>query len=432
MAKAKDTSKESTSDKKEFKDILFEQFNKEFPDSPLEHMDESELANIPGWITTGNYALNWIISKSMFKGLPMGRISIFSGDPATGKSMIALSMMREPGIDTIIYFDSEGGGVTTDFATLLGIDPKKVLYAQVETIEELTAKMRFLIDTMEKNKTSKNVYMVVDSISMVSTDKEKDPEAGADMGNRGKVMRSFFRQYARKMQKLNICAVFTAHLTKNIGGYGPSEVVSGGTILGYAPTMEVRFSVDNQNSEVEKSARGATMQKLKATIIKSRLGTKGKQVKFEVENNKGINPYSGIFDILRDYQFIIPVSADVEKQIADKFIPKKSTGWWMFKPWEGTGKGEDEKTSAITVEFYNRFIKEGLTSDTGKFREGDIVEYCKNYDWFLIEIERLLDTIDEEDTETFASVEAQKTKDDSDDSEKAPADAPSVSITEVN
>jgi len=428
MAKVKaDTLKgEEKSSNKDFKDILFEQFNKEFPDSPLEHMGRFRSSTIPGWITTGNYALNWAISKSIFKGLPMGRISIFSGDPATGKSMVALSMMREPGIDTIVYLDSEGGGVTKEFAEFLGVDPKKILYAQIETIEELIAKMRFIIDTMEKNKSSKNIYLVVDSISMISTEKEKDPEAGADMGNRGKVMRSFFRQYARKMQKLNICAVFTAHLTKNIGGYGPSDVVSGGTILGYAPTMEVRFATDNANSEVEKSARGATMQKIRANIIKSRLGTKGKQVKIELESSKGLNPYSGLFDILRDFQFIIPAAADVPEQIKNKAIPKKGTGWWMFKPWAGTGKGEDEKTSPLTVEYYERFIKDGITSDTGKFREGDIVEYCKKYDWFLIEVQRLLDTIEEDldNNEDFKPVGEIKQI------ESAPSE-PSVEITEV-
>lgn len=64
---------------------LISQFNKDFPDSPLEQMNESNLADVPGWMTTGNYALNWIISKDMNKGLPMGRVILFTGDPGSGK-----------------------------------------------------------------------------------------------------------------------------------------------------------------------------------------------------------------------------------------------------------------------------------------------------------------------------------------------------------
>ena len=408
MAKKKETSNEtSTVSGKDFSAVLMEQFNKQFEDSPLATMDESDLAEVPGWISTGNYALNWIISKDIFKGLPMGRIVLLTGNAGSGKSLISLAMMREPSIDTIVYLDTEGGGASKQFAEYLGVDPKKVLYAQVETIESLIDKMKFIIDMIEKNKTKKNILMVVDSISMISSEKELDPEAGADMGNKAKVTRSFFRSYARKMQKLNICAVFPAHLTKNIGGYGPSEVVSGGTILEYAPSVEIRFAVDNKESEVEKSARGATLQKIRAIIIKSRFGTKGKQVKFDLDNQRGINPYSGLFDILRDYQFVIPAAADVEDQIEKKKIPAKSSGWWMFKPWKGTGKGDDAPTSELTVEFYKDFIEKELTSKDGKFREGDVIKYCKENDWFLVEIQRLLETIDEENSEARMTIESE-------------------------
>lgn len=67
------------------KDDLMKQFNKEFPDAPLEQMDNSDLAKIPGWITTGNYTLNWAISKDINKGLPMGRVVLLTGDPGSGK-----------------------------------------------------------------------------------------------------------------------------------------------------------------------------------------------------------------------------------------------------------------------------------------------------------------------------------------------------------
>ena len=362
---------------------LISQFNKEFPDSPIEEMDSSALAQVPGWISTGNYALNWCISKSLFKGVPLGRISLLSGDPGAGKSMIALSMMRQSDIDLIIYWDSEGGGVSIDFANFLGINPKKVLYSQIETVEDLKKKMQLLIDIVEKNKMTKKILLVVDSISMLSTEKELDPNAGADMGYRAKTTRSFFRQYSRKMQTLNIAAVFTAHLTDNIGGYGPSKVVSGGTILGYAPSAEIRFAKVNAESETEQSAKGTSLVKIRADMIKSRFGTTGKRVKFDLNVAKGLDAYSGIFNILEDYEFVIPAAKDVEEQIKEKNIPKKSTGWYMFKPW-----GNNEVAA-----LYKRLIDEKITSDSGKFREDDIKEYCKEYEWFLPTIQSILDTV---------------------------------------
>lgn len=371
----------------DIKSELMSQFKKEFSDSPLEVMSESQLAKIPGWITTGNYALNWAISKDIFKGLPMGRIILFSGDPASGKSMIALSMMREEDIDLIIYMDSEGGGVSEDFAKFLGIDPSKIMYNPVDTIEELIEKMKLVIDTIEKNKTAKNILMIVDSISMLTTERERDPSGGQDMGNKAKVTRAFFRTYSRKLQKLNIAVVMTAHLTQNIGGYGPAKSVAGGTVLGYAPSIEVRFSKVNAESETEKSARGTSMVKIRAEIEKSRFGTTGKRIKFDLDMQRGLDPYAGLFDILKDYEFIIPAASDLEGQIEEKKIPKKSSGWWMFKPWE------DEDTGSLkTKELFDKMIAEGLTK-SGKFREKEVKDFCRDYEWFMQEVQECLGTI---------------------------------------
>lgn len=361
---------------------LISQFNKDFPDSPLEQMNESAMAEVPGWMTTGNYALNWIVSKDMNKGLPMGRVILFTGDPGSGKSMVALSMMREPSIDLIVYMDSEGGGVTSDFADFLGIDASKILYTPIDTVEDLIGRMEKVIDIIEKNKSTKNVLMVIDSISMISTEREKDPKGGADMGAKAKLTRQFFRTYARKMQKLNIACVMTAHLTENIGGYGPSKTVAGGTIMGYMPSIEVRFTRVNAETELEQSAVGASLVKIRAEIIKSRFGTYGKRVKFDLDMEKGLDEYAGLGDILKDYGFMIPASADVEKQIAEKNIPKKSSGWWMFKPWG----------NPVTMELYQEMQDKGL-STSGKFREKQIKEFVRDNDWFKAKVAYLLTSI---------------------------------------
>lgn len=529
---------------------LMAQFNKEF-DSPLEVMSESSLANIPGWISTNNYALNWAISKDIFKGVAMSKVALFSGDPGAGKSMIALSMMGGKDLDLIIYFDSEGGGITTEFAEFLGVDPTKILYSTVDTVEDLIAKLEKTIDVISKNKQNKNILMIIDSISMISTEREVDPNGGADMGcytpdtlvptlaqddktiinkhineiklddkvlthlnswekvtkiftytkeekpelieiesvdgdiikltpnhrllvshdsnilwieassiletdllqkmphdffdvivgkddiinkaaidiyksvgiksikkientdnvydlevegahtyctgdniighnSKARLLRQFFRTYIRKLQKLNIATVITAHLTENIGGYGPAKVVSGGTSLGYAPSVEVRFSKVNAESETERNAIGTSMVKIRAEIIKSRFGTTGKIIKFDLDMERGLDLYAGLFDIMRDYGFIIPAASDLEKQIEEKNIPKKSTGWWIFKPWD------NEKT----IELYNKMQEKGLTSEGGKFRENKIKEFCADNKWFLDDVSAVLASIyDKKDLE---------------------------------
>lgn len=384
---------------------LVEQFNKAFPDQQIETLDASAIAEVPGWLDTGNYALNWISSRSIYNGFPLGRIVLLSGAAGAGKSMIALSAMRQPDIDYIYYFDSEGGGISKQFAKFMGINTKKVYYQQIETVESLTARFNIIADVLEKNKqTKKKILVIVDSISMLSTEKELNPDSGADMGNRAKVTREFFRKFARRMQSLNMCVVITAHLTQTIGGYGPSEVVSGGTILQYAPSLEVRFNKVNADSVIEKTAKGASMIKIRADIVKSRMGTLGKRVMFDLDMQNGLDRYAGLVDIMRDYGFVIPGASDLESQIAEKKVPAKSSGWWVFKPWV------DDEIGDKALKIHERLIAEKI-SNTGKFREDAIKTYCKDVPWFLGEVQKLLDTIyavelDSNSEKVIATVEA--------------------------
>ena len=40
------------------------------------------------WISTGNYALNYLISGDWSKGIPLGRVTCFAGESGSGKSYI--------------------------------------------------------------------------------------------------------------------------------------------------------------------------------------------------------------------------------------------------------------------------------------------------------------------------------------------------------
>lgn len=117
MAEEKNTDK--------LKKELMTQFNKDFPDSPLEQMNESNLAKIPGWISTNNYALNWAISKDMNKGLPMGRVVLLTGDPSSGKcvhedTMVKLLNQNEkPGVE---YLSEYSYGETSNDSDHLMFD----------------------------------------------------------------------------------------------------------------------------------------------------------------------------------------------------------------------------------------------------------------------------------------------------------------------
>ena len=40
------------------------------------------------WISTGNFALNYLISGDFNKGIPLGKVTVFAGESGAGKSYI--------------------------------------------------------------------------------------------------------------------------------------------------------------------------------------------------------------------------------------------------------------------------------------------------------------------------------------------------------
>ena len=41
------------------------------------------------WVSTGNYALNYLISGDFNKGIPLGKVTVFAGESGAGKSYFA-------------------------------------------------------------------------------------------------------------------------------------------------------------------------------------------------------------------------------------------------------------------------------------------------------------------------------------------------------
>jgi recombination protein RecA len=40
------------------------------------------------WVSTGNYALNYLISGNFDRGVPLGKVTVFAGESGAGKSFI--------------------------------------------------------------------------------------------------------------------------------------------------------------------------------------------------------------------------------------------------------------------------------------------------------------------------------------------------------
>jgi RecA/RadA recombinase len=79
------------------------------------------------WISTGNYALNYLISGDFNKGIPLGKVSVFAGESGSGKSYICSGNIvrhaQEQGI-FVVLVDTENA-LDEKWLHALGVDTAK-------------------------------------------------------------------------------------------------------------------------------------------------------------------------------------------------------------------------------------------------------------------------------------------------------------------
>jgi len=64
---------------------FFRSLIKDLPAMTTIAADGLSSSEFDGYVNTGSYALNAALSGSLFGGMPNNKITVFAGDPATGK-----------------------------------------------------------------------------------------------------------------------------------------------------------------------------------------------------------------------------------------------------------------------------------------------------------------------------------------------------------
>ena len=213
------------------------------PDGAI--IDDSIYARIDEWISTGNYILNAALSGSLFGGMPNRRSLMFAGQEGTGKTYLAMSIVRNAQAMGYfpIYYDSEGA-IDVDFVKRLGIDTTKFRIENIGTIEEFATMAAKLNETLFElkaaGKTPPKIIVVLDSLGSLSSTKEKsDTTSGSDKRDMTKQqsIRRTFRVIGNDFAKNGIPFIICNHVYAKIGSYVPGDEVSGGGGGKYSPSI---------------------------------------------------------------------------------------------------------------------------------------------------------------------------------------------------
>ena len=184
-----------------------------------------EGSDVKGYISTGSYSFNALVSGSIYGGIPDNKIVALAGEQATGKTYFALNVVREflntDPTAMVLYFDTEQA-ITSDLLKSRGIDTNRVAVLPVATVEEFRHQCVLTVDKyLEGDKDSRPRMMIVlDSLGMLSTEKEMNDTAEGkstrDM-TRAQIIKATFRVLTIKLGHAHIPLIMTNHTYDVVG-----------------------------------------------------------------------------------------------------------------------------------------------------------------------------------------------------------------------
>ena len=201
--------------------------------------DGIEAGDVESFIDTGSYALNALLSGSIYGGLASNKITAFAGESATGKTFFVLGVVKQFLEDNpdggVIYFESESA-LTKQMIESRGIDSKRMVIMPVATIQEFSHQSTKILDKYldQDKKERKPLMFCLDSLGMLSTSKEmsdtSDGKETKDM-TRAALTKAAFRVLTLKLGKCKIPMLVTNHTYSQVGTMFPQQVMGGGCLV---------------------------------------------------------------------------------------------------------------------------------------------------------------------------------------------------------
>ncbi len=403
-----------------------------------ESFSTSKLCEVDNFISTGIYCLNRIMTGSIHKGIPSGRITILAGESQAGKTRIAAQAAKQAlddGYDCIFYGDSEGGGMKSMFESA-GCDPNKIEHIPLENIEDATVKLLSILNEIkgERNMVKEKLapkkikleelkekfakggkraegldkeiaeleaeikdekffkgLIILDSLgalvpNKVYTDADKGKQV-SDMGSRAKLINTLTKACTMPALLSNTPIIFINHTYSDPSNMyaGKIKNQSGGTGLQLMSSLTIQCEKKQEKAEdthLDTYYKGSF---LRFFVTKNRIIKPFYECEAFIDFSKGVHKYQGLLEPAIKYGFIL-----------DNAV---KNGYYTIPTWENgsTLIRKDDIYKPEYDEAWETFIQlfdEKSKADMAYSSEAEITRMNDHFDRIESEIES--DTTSEE------------------------------------
>ena len=296
------------SNRDELAEVIASELNKQFKSHQVAYfLDgvEETPTDVTDWISTGSSLLDLAISNKPHGGFAAGRIAEINGLESSGKSLIGAHALattqRKNGL--AVYIDTESS-VSSEFLQAIGIDTDNMLYVHLETVEDIFDTIETIVIKTRESSKDKLVTILVDSLAAASTKVEMDADFDKDGWATAKaiIISKAMRKITNLIARQRVCLIFTNQLRQKLGVmFGDPWTTSGGKALPFHASTRIRLKNMGQIKDTKKNTIGI---KIRAQVIKNRLGPPLRSAEFSLYFDKGIDDFGSWLEVLKIHNLV--------------------------------------------------------------------------------------------------------------------------------
>ena len=280
-------------------------------------------ADVSGYVDTGSFVFNALVSGSIHGGLPQNKITALAGESATGKTFFVLGVVKaflesDPKAQ-VVFFESESA-ITRDMFEARDIDTSRIALLPVTTVQEFRYQTLATLEAYEEEENRPPILICLDSLGMLSTTKEMtDTAEGKETRDmtRAQIVKATFRVLTLKLGKLGVPLIMTNHTYDVVGSMFPQKEMGGGSGLKYAASQIIYLS-----KKKDKDGTEVVGNIIHCKTYKSRLTKENQMVDVRLSYTKGLDRHYGLLDLAVEAGIFKAVSTRIELPDGSKTFGK--------------------------------------------------------------------------------------------------------------